>query len=77
MQAARSHGNLTFVFIQMNTNNMHLMPLPNLRQSLRGPPVRAAHEEVAAETMGLQTNVRNAADSREGLFLQAFQTPHF
>lgn len=33
MQAARSHGNLTFVFIQINTNNMHLMPLPNLCQS--------------------------------------------
>lgn len=32
MQAARSHGNLTFVLIQMNTNNMHLMPLPNLCQ---------------------------------------------
>lgn len=32
MQAACSHGNLTFLLIQMNTNNMRLRPLPNLGQ---------------------------------------------
>lgn len=33
MHAACSHGNLTFVLIQMNTNNMHLRPFPNLCQT--------------------------------------------